>query len=139
MEDRSKKAEALFAEGYNCAQAVAVAYADKMGVSEAQAARIASPFGGGMGKTRGVCGAVSGMLLVQGGYEGYGDPKAKEEKAAVYDKAREMLEKFKAENGSVICAALLGLDQNGDKCPPRGKKCGELVRDAAKIVADSLD
>ncbi|MDL2238068.1 C-GCAxxG-C-C family protein, partial [Christensenellaceae bacterium OttesenSCG-928-K19] len=66
MEDRSVQAEAYFKEGYNCAQAVALAYADEMGMTHEQIAMLASPFGGGMGRMREVCGAVSGMFLVQG-------------------------------------------------------------------------
>ena len=64
--DHGIKAAELFLQGYNCAQAVAVAFCDVTGLPEQQAARMASAFGGGMGRLREVCGAVSGMLLVLG-------------------------------------------------------------------------
>ena len=64
--NRSERAAQAFVDGYNCAQAVAVAFADLMGMDEKTAARLAAPFGGGMGRLREVCGAVSGMLLVLG-------------------------------------------------------------------------
>ena len=76
--DRGTKAAALFLNGYNCAQAVAVAFSDITGLDEALSARLASSFGGGMGRMREVCGAVSGMLMVAGilyGYDTPGDDK----------------------------------------------------------------
>ena len=69
--DHGLKAAELFLSGYNCAQAVAVAFHEELGLTERQAARMASAFGGGMGRMREVCGAVSGMLLVAGILWGY--------------------------------------------------------------------
>ena len=63
MGAKAERAKTLFQQGYNCAQSVAVAFAPEMGLSEETAARLASAFGGGMGRMREVCGAVSGMLL----------------------------------------------------------------------------
>ena len=80
MSTRSELAAQAFLRGYNCSQAVAVAFCDLMGISESQAARMASSFGGGMGRMREVCGGVSGMLLVAGmlyGYDTPGDDAAK--------------------------------------------------------------
>ena len=77
---RKEKAEELFTQGYNCAQAVFLTYADRMDMDEKTAAKLASSFGGGMGCLREVCGAVSGMFMVTGMLYGYDDPKAPEEK-----------------------------------------------------------
>ena len=82
---RKEKAEELFTQGYNCAQAVFLAYADRMDMDEKTAAKLASSFGGGMGCLREVCGAVSGMFMVTGMLYGYDDPKAPEEKKEHYD------------------------------------------------------
>ena len=65
------QAAEYFAAGHNCAQAVAMTYADKLGMTPSAAARMASPFGGGMGRMREVCGAFSGMLMVLGALYGY--------------------------------------------------------------------
>ena len=74
MGQHAEKARDYFLEGYNCAQAVACAYADEMGMTEEQAALLASGFGGGMGRMREVCGAVSGAVLVYSQLRGYTDP-----------------------------------------------------------------
>ena len=63
---RAEHAAQLFVEGYNCAQAVAMAFSDLIGMDEKRTAKMISSFGGGMGRLREVCGAVSGMLLVTG-------------------------------------------------------------------------
>ena len=69
--DHSARAAELFCKGYNCAQAVTVAFCDVTGLSEEFSARLASSFGGGMGRMREVCGAVSGMMTVLGLLYGY--------------------------------------------------------------------
>ena len=75
MSEKAQRAKALFLEGYNCAQAVAGAFAPEMGLSVDAAARLASGFGGGMGRMREVCGAVSGMTLAASALRGYNDPE----------------------------------------------------------------
>ena len=120
MSEKAQRAKALFLEGYNCAQAVAGAFAPEMGLSVDAAARLASGFGGGMGRMREVCGAVSGMTLA----------------------ASELAGRFRAENGSIICRELLGLarpegtPQAEARTPEYYKKrpCKELVGDAAEIL-----
>ena len=72
--DHAEKARALFLEGYNCAQAVLCAFDDLTGLDRETSARLASSFGGGMGRMREVCGTVSGALLVLGILCGYADP-----------------------------------------------------------------
>ena len=84
MSEKAQRAKALFLEGYNCAQAVAGAFAPEMGLSVDAAARLASGFGGGMGRMREVCGAVSGMTLAASALRGYNDPKAGPEKTDTY-------------------------------------------------------
>ncbi|MBP1548647.1 MAG: C_GCAxxG_C_C family protein, partial [Oscillospiraceae bacterium] len=80
MSERGDKAKALFESGYNCAQATLIAFTDITGLSEETSAMIASGFGGGMGRMREVCGAVSGMFMAANMIFGYSDPKAFEEK-----------------------------------------------------------
>ena len=97
MEHDIRAAE-LFLEGYNCAQAVAVAFCDVTGLEPQFAAKMASSFGGGMGRMREVCGAVSGMLMVLGllyGYDTAGDDESKKEQ---YHLIQQMAEQFGLEN-----------------------------------------
>ena len=72
--DHSEKARALFYEGYNCSQAVVCAFEDVTGIDIKTSARLSSSFGGGMGRLREVCGAVSGAFLILGILRGYDDP-----------------------------------------------------------------
>ncbi len=105
--DHGIKAAELFLQGYNCAQAVAVAFCDVTGLSEDFSAKMASSFGGGMGRLREVCGAVSGMLMVAGLLYGYDNSDADDKKKALYKQVQELAEQFRAENGSIICREIL--------------------------------
>ena len=82
---KSEKAVELFLKGYNCSQAVFGAFAEELGINEETAFKLAAPFGGGVGRQREVCGAVSGMLMVLGLEEGYSTPETKEIKAPGHD------------------------------------------------------
>lgn len=104
---KAERARRLFKEGYNCAQAVVGAFAGEMGMDFDTAIKLASSFGGGMGRMREVCGAVSGMFIVAGVLYGYSDPKDKEAKDKHYALIQELAEQFKNSNGSIICKNLL--------------------------------
>ena len=145
---KAKKAMELFHEGYNCAQAVLGAFAQDMNMDFQQAMMLSSSFGGGMGRMREVCGAVSAMFMVAGLEKGYSDPKASTEKAGHYDYIQQLAAKFKAENGSIICRDLLGLTQPGPDTPvpePRTeayykkRPCQLLVGQCAAILEQELN
>ena len=139
-------AKSYFKEGYNCCQAVVLAFKDEMGLDEHAALAIASSFGGGVGRLREVCGAVSGMCLVAGMLYGYTDPKAKAEKADHYKLIQQMAADFTARNGSIICRVLTGIEKDNHIPTERTaefykkRPCAELVGDAAaileKVIAD---
>lgn len=141
-----EKAKALFCEGYNCAQAVFLAFAEEFGMDRETALRISSSFGGGMGRLREVCGAVSGMFMALGLAEGYTGPKDQEGKMAQYARIQNMAEEFRRENGSIICRELLGLPDGADDPKPlprtetyyKKRPCGELCGSAAAIIAREL-
>lgn len=144
MENRADKAAQLFLQGYNCAQAVAVAFCDLTGQTPEEAAKMASCFGGGMGRMREVCGAVSGMFLVLGQLKGYSDPAADAEKAALYAKVQELAEKFREQWATILCRDLLD-DPPCDPHPsPRTSQyyqerpCAAFVYTAAQILAEEL-
>ena len=104
-------AEKYFKEGANCSQAVLAAFADELGITEEFAMRLASGFGGGMGRMREVCGAVSGMILVANILCGNGDKSDKKAKDAHYALIQKLAGKFREQNGSIICRELLGLEK----------------------------
>ena len=146
---RGDLAMELFKEGYNCSQAVTLAFADELekhGISREMAAAMASSFGGGLGRLREVCGCVSGMALVCGALEGYTDPKAKEEKAEHYRRIQNLAEKFKEKNGSYICRELLsGINSDTSPQPEartenyyKKRPCAELAACAANILEDDI-
>lgn len=142
-----EKAKALFEEGYNCAQAVTLAFADEMGIDKETAARLASPFGGGLGRMREVCGCVSGMAIVAGELCGYSDPEAKEEKAELYALIQELAGEFKEKNGSMICRELLAGITDDTKPTPEARTesyykkrpCADLAASAAGILERKLE
>lgn len=97
----------LFLKGYNCAQAVAVAFCDVTGLEPEFAAKMASSFGGGMGRMREVCGAVSGMLMVAGLLYGYDTPGDDASKKAHYARVQELAKQFREQVGSIVCRVIL--------------------------------
>ena len=102
--NHAQKARELFLSGCSCSQAVFAAFADDFGMDQDTALKLASSFGGGMGRLREVCGAASGMFAVAGLLKGYDDPKAKEEKAEHYALIQNLAGEFKKENGMSIRA-----------------------------------
>ena len=147
---RGEIAYDLFKEGYNCTQAVVGAFAEeikeKTNMDFDTAMRLASSFGGGMGRMREVCGAVSGMFMVAGILRGYDDPKDTAAKQHHYALIQRMAMMFKEENGSIICRDLLsGVNLTQGSAPtPRTSEfykkrpCTEIVRCAADIAEKVL-
>ena len=110
IEERVEKARRLFKEGgYNCCQAVVLAYNDLFDLDDETAAAISSGFGGGMGRMREVCGSVSGMTLLAGLMKPASDPSVKDWRTANYALVQKMAGEFRTINGSIVCKELLGL------------------------------
>ena len=140
--NRSSKgeiAEELFRNGYNCAQAVAVAFCEEINMDEKTAARLSIGFGGGLGRLREVCGTVSGMAFVISAI--YGD----DGREAVYKKIQAVAKKFEEENKSIVCRELLGLSRKTPANPVpeartqeyyKKRPCIELIGDACDIIAE---
>ena len=139
---RGEKAEALFLEGYNCAQAVVIAFEDVLPYDRETLAKLSSSFGGGMARLREVCGSVSGMFMVAGFLYGYDDPKAKEEKAEHYPRIQKLAADFTEQNGSIVCRELLGLTEKKQAPTPeertteyyKKRPCKSLIGMAAEIM-----
>lgn len=140
---KTELAKDLFCKGANCAQAVLGAFAKECGLTEEEAFRIASGFGGGISRLREVCGAVSGMVLVANYLCGQSDITDKKAKDAHYARIRELTDAFQTETGSVVCRVLLGLEEKHSDEPVsearteeyyRKRPCSEIVALAAKIL-----
>ena len=146
MTVRSEKAKELFKSGYNCSQSVLGVFAQELGMDFETAMKISSSFGGGMGRMREVCGTVSGMFMACGlmfGPSDNSDPKAKGE---LYKKIQELANRFKTQNGSIICRELLeGVESSTSPTPSvrtedyyKKRPCIELVGDAVEIFEQYL-
>jgi C_GCAxxG_C_C family probable redox protein len=142
LSTHSELARKLFKKGYNCSQSVLAAFCDETGMDITTSLKIASSFGGGMGRLREVCGAVSGMFMVAGMKYGYTDTSDKKAKTEHYMLIQDLAKQFEKENGSIICRELLGLSIRNDNPVPevRNKNyynrrpCAELVEQAARIL-----
>lgn len=143
----AKKAMALFKEGYNCSQAVFLAFKDLYPMDEKTALKISSSFGGGMGRLREVCGAVSGMFMVAGILYGYDSPTDQEAKKEHYKLIQELAKAYKDKNGSIVCRELLGLTEKESSPVPekrtetyyKKRPCIELVGMAAAIMEEHIN
>ena len=135
-------AEENFKTGYNCAQAVVLAFSDLHGMDERTAARLSSSFGGGMGRLREVCGSVSGMFLAAGMLYGYEEPKDFQGKKEHYERIQQLEKAFEEENGSIVCRELLGLDKKKEDPTPeqrteayyKKRPCAKLIHMSAAIL-----
>lgn len=149
LEARVSRAVDYFMAGYGCCQSVVAAFADLYGLDETTAKRIAAGFGGGVGRMRMMCGAVSGLVMLVGLDCGQTEGDDREGKSACYKVVQELLAQSKAENGSLICAEILGL--NGKEkahssyvASPRTteyyktRPCAAKVESAARIFANYL-
>lgn len=147
VEERVALARELFKSGYNCAQSVFIAYRDIADMDEQMAATISAPFGGGMGRLREVCGAVSGMTMCVGYIAPNSQPNDNTNKKLCYATVQELAERFREENGAIVCRELLGLAQHKDEPTPsprteeyyRRRPCVEYVATAARIVGEKIN
>lgn len=148
MEERIDKAVELFMSGYGCCQSVVGAFADMFGMPHEQAMAVAAGFGGGVGRMRMMCGAVSGLVILAGLSCGQTEADDRAGKSRCYKVVQELLAKFKERNGSIVCAELLGLEGN---VQPTGyvpaernayyyktRPCAAKVESAARVFAEFL-
>lgn len=132
---RAEKARELYLEGYNCAQAVALAFAD-LTSTDVETVKLASaPFGGGMGRLGEVCGAVSGMLMTLS-FVRRRDTLDAREKAALYNEERVIAEMFRTRAGSILCRDLLMM--RAGKKEGGGLACPDIVALAAEIIENEV-
>jgi C_GCAxxG_C_C family probable redox protein len=143
--NKTDRAASVFADGFNCAQAVFSTVAPGFGLDGETAARIATPFGGGMARMGGTCGVVTGAFMALGLARGSARPADKETKEQAYVIALEFVKRFMERNGSIVCRDLLGCDIGTHEGHERAKQlglfdtvCAKLVRDAVELLEDML-
>lgn len=147
-EDRIARAVELFKSGYNCSQSVVAAFADLYDFTEVQALRMSASFGGGIGRMRQTCGAACGMFLLAGLETGAISGDDREGKSRNYAVVQDLAGKFKAENGSLVCAELLRLRAEEKRNNPQAEQrtpsyyasrpCLRMVESAARLFAEFL-
>lgn len=143
---KGEQAKELFLQGHNCAQAVLCAYREELGLTQEQALAMSACFGGGLGGQREVCGAVSAMCMVLSLKYAPNDPKDHAAKTEFYARIQEVCNRFKQENGSIICRELLGLAPSVSPSLPQPRSaqyyqrrpCPDKVKSAAAILAQYL-
>ncbi len=148
IEQRVEKARALFKQGFNCSQSVFAACADIYGIDdEALALKLAASFGGGIGRMRMTCGAACGMFLLAGLENGSATVGDAEGKKQNYTLVQDLAAKFEAENGSLICAELLGIAPKPQESTPEARTeayyqkrpCVDMVANAVRIYLTNLN
>ena len=146
--NESQRAVELFKEGFNCSQSVFVAFAHRFDIDEDTAKKISAGLGGGIGRLREVCGAVSGAAMVIGSLASATEGADVENKQKNYELVREFAKRFTEENGSIICRELLCLDeQTKETAKPESRTaeyykkrpCVELVECAARILEEMIN
>ena len=143
--DHGIRAAELFLEGRSCSQAVVLAFSDYTGLDDHFAAKMAASFGGGMGRMREVCGAVSGMLFVLSSLYGYDTPGDDESKKVLYGQVQELAAAFREANGTIICRELLDHPSTDPNPTPRTaefyakRPCARFVLTAAELMDRFLE
>ena len=141
---KNLSAKELFESGYNCSQSVFCAFCEDFGIDFETGLKLSSSFGGGMGRLREVCGAVSAMFMIAGLKFGNTSQNDVEKKSEHYKLIQNLADEFAQKNGSFICRELIGEDRNGFVPEMRTEKyyqkrpCAELVASAEKIIRERL-
>ena len=144
---RRELAKENFMNGYNCSQALVLAFEDMVPIDRESLLKLASSFGGGMGRLREVCGSVSGMFMIAGLLYGYDGPETGQVKADHYARIQELARRFEETHGSIVCREMLGLNVKHDAPTPEARTkeyykkrpCPDIVGDAAEILEKYIE
>ncbi|MEM3013774.1 MAG: C-GCAxxG-C-C family protein [Candidatus Bathyarchaeia archaeon] len=141
-QDLNKKASSLFSGGFNCSQSVVLTMFEYWGIKDELVPKIATGFGGGIGRCGSVCGALIGSIMALGAKFGINEPSA-EKRLKTYEVSRRFFEEFKKRNGSVLCRELIGYNlsdsveyEKAVKDSVFHKKCVEYVKTAIMILLE---
>jgi len=138
----SEKAVKRFLEGYNCAQSVLLTIFEQSNGKNELVPKVATAFGGGIGRCGSVCGALSGGVMAIGIKYGSNEPSV-EKRLRAYKLAKELYRRFEKQHGSVLCRELIGYDLSNPEELDKARKervleekCVNFVRDAVEILAE---
>lgn len=131
--NRAEKALEYHKKGYNCSQAVACTFCDKMNMEEEAVFRMMEGFGFGVSDSYGTCGAVTGMAAVLGTILSTANLENPDSKQKTYAKVRDLVAKFREKNGSTICRDLKGMDTGKVL-----RSCDGCIEDAVNLLAEEL-
>lgn len=141
MKGRADTAVDLHGQGCNCAQAVLAVFSPDLGLEREKALRIATAFGGGMGRTDGVCGAVAGACMVLGLRCDMRRPEDKAAKDDAYGRMQEFDRRFRARHGDTSCTGLLGVNLGTEEGRQAARernlfttRCNQFIRSAVEIL-----
>lgn len=147
MSERTQRAVELFKSGFNCSQSVFAAFAGDFGMDEETALKVSAGLGGGVGRAREVCGAVSGAAMLVGFKYGATDGNDAESKQRCYQVVQQIIAEFKKNNPSIVCRELLEINEGSNTDPKpearteayyKKRPCVQLVEDAARAVENIL-
>ena len=147
MSERTQRAVELFKSGFNCSQSVFAAFAGEFGMDEETALRVSAGLGGGVGRAREVCGAVSGAAMLVGFKHGAVNGDDAEAKKRCYEVVQQIIAEFRKDNPSIVCRELLALGEGENTNPTpeartqqyyQKRPCVQLVEDAARAVEKIL-
>ncbi len=142
MKNKSEQAKKMFHEGYNCAQSVFCTFCEELNIDLETALKLSSSFGGGMGRLREVCGAVSAMFMIAGFKYGYTEPNNDDVKTEHYTRIQNLANEFRRKHKTIICRELLGLEKEPLSPIPdkrteqyyQNRPCENFIADAAQII-----
>lgn len=146
-QERDRMARAFFRDGYNCCQSVLLAFEDVIGLSREEIATLGSGFGGGMGRLREVCGAMSAMTFMAGVLRPAADPGNLDGRTANYALVQKFAERFRAEHGSIVCRDILQIRADHKEPPVPSvrtaewytkRPCERIIGSAARIIAEEM-
>lgn len=138
---KSDAAVACFKGGFSCTQALLSTFSEELGMDRDTACKVASGFGGGVGRTGNICGAVSGAIMVIGLKYGKSVPETCAERERTYELVQDFIREYTALHGSVNCTDLLGYDLSDPVAHAEaqekriaGQKCPKYVEDAVLVL-----
>ncbi len=144
---RSEKALKYYAEGYNCAQSVVVAFTDVLNLSEETTLKLAAGFGGGMGRLQQTCGAITGAFMVIGYLKGnyQQDGESEQSRKITNQLIQDFSRIFAQKHGSINCKSLINFDINSEEDLKKAKeadvfnkKCTYFIKTAVELLEDTL-
>ena len=140
---RADSAVELHGRGCNCAQAVLAVFAPELGLEQREAIRIATAFGGGMGRTDGVCGTVTGACMVLGLRSDMRSPEDRSAKDTAYSRMKEFDRRFRDRHGDTSCTGLIGVNLSTPEGLQAARdralfttRCADLIRSAVEILEE---